>query len=226
MKILAIDTSANACSVALCVNEAIFSLHEIAPMQQTKLILPMIDSLLQQARIKLTDLNALAFGCGPGSFTGSRIAASVIQGLAFACHLPLIKVSSLAGLAQAAYADLGWKKLCVASDARIKEVYWACYEIDQTGIAKLVGVETVCSPQSIPLPEGLGWYGVGNGWTIYDYELHSALPNKPVAIACDRQPMASGVLSIAQEHYRLNDFISLSQAIPVYLRDDVAKKMG
>ena len=105
MKILAIDTSSNACGVALLCNNEVKALHELAPMQQTQKILPMIDALLGEAKVSLNQLDALAFGCGPGSFTGVRIAVSVMQGLGYAMNLPLIPVSSLAALAQAAYVE-------------------------------------------------------------------------------------------------------------------------
>src|SRR5471032_2163673 len=107
MKILAIDTSANACSVALLINNETLSSHKVIPMQQAQLILPMIEELLLTANITLNQLDALAFGCGPGSFTGVRIAASVAQGLAVAHDLPVISVSSLQALAQAAFLQLG-----------------------------------------------------------------------------------------------------------------------
>jgi tRNA threonylcarbamoyladenosine biosynthesis protein TsaB len=220
MKILAIETSTNACSVALMIDDAIQSSHLVAPMQQAKLILPMIEERLQYANISLNQLDALAFGCGPGSFTGVRIATSVMQGLAYASGVPLISVSSLAAVAQAAYTDLGWKKLLVALDARISEVYVGAYQINKVGIAELIGVEAVSAPDQITIPEGSNWYGVGNGWEVYQ----ERLSYKPLAQDTTRLPMASAVLLLAKDKFEKNDFVTPGAALPVYLRNNVAIK--
>ena len=113
MKILAFDTSTSACSIALLNHEQITSFHEIAPMQHTKIILPQIKQLLLNAKLELNQLDAIAYGCGPGSFTGIRIANSIAQALAFAQDKPLIQISSLAVLAQSAYATQGWENVWV-----------------------------------------------------------------------------------------------------------------
>src|SRR5690606_29845388 len=105
MKLLAIDTSAQACSIALQIDDEVKVWHEVVPMQQAQLILPRINQLLQESNLSLNQLDAVAFGCGPGSFTGVRIATSLAQGLGYALNIPLIPISSLAGLAQAAYAE-------------------------------------------------------------------------------------------------------------------------
>ena len=127
MKLLAFDTSSTTCSVALLLNDEIIEKNQTALMQQAQLIFPMIDTLLKSKNLKINQLDGIAFGCGPGSFTGVRIATSVAQGLAYAAKLPLIPVSSLAALAQAAYEDLRWEKLVVAVDARIQEIYWGAF---------------------------------------------------------------------------------------------------
>src|SRR5579871_1229278 len=108
-KILAFDTSSQVCSVALLNGETITSSYQIAPMQQAKLILPMIQKIIKAANITLDELDAIAYGCGPGSFTGMRVANSVAQGLGFAKHLPLIRISSLAILAQSALEEQKWE---------------------------------------------------------------------------------------------------------------------
>jgi tRNA threonylcarbamoyladenosine biosynthesis protein TsaB len=220
MKILAIETSTNACSVALLIDDVIQSSHLIAPMQQAKLILPMIEERLQHANMSLNQLDALAFGCGPGSFTGVRIATSVMQGLAYASGVPLISVSSLAAVAQAAYTDLGWKKLWVAMDARISEVYAGAYQINDVGIAALMGEEAVSAPEQMVIPEGSDWYGVGNGWEVYQAQLSYKL----MAQDATRLPMASAVLLLAKDKFLKGDFVAPGSALPVYLRNNVAIK--
>lgn len=220
MKILAIETSTQACSVALLLDDVIQSSHKIAPMQQAKLILPMIDEMLRSVALSLDQFDALAFGCGPGSFTGVRIAVSVMQGLAYASQVPLISVSSLAAVAQAAYADLGWKKLLVAMDARIHEVYAGAYQINAAGLVERVGEEQVCLPEQMKIPAGSDWYGVGNGWEVYQ----SRLSYKPIAHDTTRLPMASAIATLAKEKFQRGEFVSPCAALPVYLRDNVAIK--
>lgn len=220
MKILAIDTSAEACSIALLLDEEIKCLHEITPRQQAQMILPLIKQLLNEENIKFNQLDALAFGCGPGSFTGVRIATSVMQGLGFALNLPLIPISSLAALAQATYAAKGWQKLYVGIDARIQEIYWGMYQVNPNGLVELVGKENVGKPNELLLPDNSEWYGVGNAWAIYAEQI----PFKPIYIDSTRIPHALGLLPLAKQKYDLKDFTRAENALPTYLRDEVAKK--
>ncbi len=219
MKLLAIETSSEGCSAALLLDDKLFTRFEIAPMQHTQKILPMIHDLLSESFTSLNQLDAIAFGCGPGSFTGVRIATSVAQGLGFAMELPLIPVSSLAALAQATYTDLNWKKIVTAIDARIQEVYWGAYELNASGIMELKGQEKVGKPQEIELPLG-EWSGAGNAWKIYSNEI----PVKPSLIDASRLPTAAGVIQIAKVKYTKKDWVRAEDAHPTYLRDEVAKK--
>jgi len=219
MKLLAFDTSSAACSIALSIDGEITSHHEIAPMQQAKLLLPLLSTVLKTKNIAVSDLDAIAFGCGPGSFTGVRIAVSVAQGLGYAAEKPLIAVSSLAAIAQAAYQDLGWTQFVVAVDARIHEVYWGAYEVQQNQLVKLIGKEQVSRPEEVTLPSST-WCGVGNAWEVY----RSLIPAQPVSVRTDCLPHAAAILPLAEEKFRLGEVISAADAIPVYLRDDVAKK--
>lgn len=220
MKLLAIDTSSTACSVALFCNNELTLKHEIAPMQQAQTILPLIDLIVREANISLKQLDALAFGAGPGSFTGVRIAVSVMQGIGYAMDLPLISVSSLAALAQAAYSDLGWKKLLVGIDARIQEVYWGAYQVNPEGLVELVGKEMVCPPEGVLLPEGSDWHGVGNAWEVYSGQLAF----QPLEIDATRLPIASGIMALAKDKFKRKEWVRAEEALPVYLRDEVAKK--
>jgi tRNA threonylcarbamoyladenosine biosynthesis protein TsaB len=220
MKMLAIDTSATACSIALDCDGEVMIFHQIMPMQQAQSILPNLKELLDAQGITLNQLEGLAFGCGPGSFTGVRIAASVIQGLGFALDLPIIPISSLAALAQAAYRDLGWKKQWVAVDARLQEVFFAVYEVNSEGLMSLVGKEILSKPENLLISEEEGWYGVGNAWEIHRDQMRF----KPQAIDTARLPMASAILQLAKPKYLQQEWVSAAEALPVYLRDHVANK--
>lgn len=219
MKILALDTSSTACSVALLVDDKISFLHRALPLQQAQSILPMLEELLSMNKITLNQLDAISFGCGPGSFTGVRIATSVTQGLAYALQLPVIPISSLAALAQAAYQDLGWRKLLVGVDARIQEVYWGAYVVNDQGLVVLVGKEIVCSPEQVSLPKDEDWYAVGNAWQVYTDQIAYAPLEKDVT----RLPMAVGILELAKIKYANKEWVIAREALPVYLRDSVAK---
>ena len=142
MKILALDTATEACSAALLSGDgSVYERHDIAPRRHAELILPMVDGILTEAGLGLNDLDAIAFGRGPGAFTGVRIAAGVTQGLALGAGLPVIPVSSLAALAQPA---LGKAAIVLpAIDARMGEVYWAAYESDQDGLVTALAGEQV-----------------------------------------------------------------------------------
>lgn len=219
MKLLAFDTSSAACSIALSIDGNVTSCHEIAPMQQAKIILPLIDKLLKSANISLNQLDAIAFGCGPGSFTGVRIAAGVAQGLAYAAKKPLIPVSSLAAMAQTAYQEKGWTQLLVAIDARMNEVYWAPYAVQENRLVALTGKEQVGRPSGIGLPDAT-WCGVGNAWDVYRPDIHV----NPPLIDPGTLPAASAILLLAESRFRSGEIVSPADAMPVYLRDDVAKK--
>lgn len=221
MKLLAIDTSSTACSIALQIGKDILSRHVIMPMQQAQLILPMIKTLLTDANIKLNQLDAIAFGRGPGSFTGIRIAASVAQGLSFGAKLPVIAISSLAALAQAAYQSLGWEKLLVAVDARMQEVYWGIYSVNSTGLVVLTGEEMISAPNQLPFVEDQAWSGVGNGWEVY----REQIAQKLTKIDSTYLPTATAILALAGEKWlKQEDLLKPEDALPTYLRLNVAKK--
>ena len=224
MLILAIETSTAACSVAVLDDDEITLSERIAPMLQAQLILPMIEEILDATDVHMNELHALAFGRGPGSFTGVRIAASVIQGMGYASKLPLLSVSSLAAAAQAAFHELEWRKILVAMDARINEVYWGAYTVNTHGLVELVGAEIVCPPHEIPIPPGKDWYAIGNGWKEYGPTLLERLSFVPLEIDSARLPDATGVALLAQGMYERQQFIPLAEALPVYIRDKVAVK--
>ena len=219
MKILAFDTSSIACSVAIQKNNNIHCLHEIAPMQQGRRILPMIHSLLDSCSLTLNQLDAIAYGCGPGSFTGIRMANSIVQGLGLVTKLPVISISSLAAIAQAAYIEKQWSHLFVAVDAHSEQIYWAIYSANALGSVELTGQEQICAPEKAALPPSemnqVDWYGVGNGWEKYQLQLSKFQPKD---ILPTQLPTAQALLILAKKKFELGDFGHAANANPMYLR--------
>lgn len=217
MKLLALETSTDACSVALAVDGVSHVLHETGVKHSSR-ILPMIEQLLADAQLGLGQLDALAFGQGPGSFTGLRIGVGVIQGLGFARDLPVVPISSLAALAQGGAAE----RLLTAQDARMQEVYWASYVRNAAGLVELQGEEQLLAPGAVAAPAGEAWLGIGSGWQAYGEILMQALGAK-VQRWCVAQPQASAVALLAQHAYAQGQALAAELVRPVYLRDKVAR---
>ena len=140
MKLLAIDTATEGCSAALVNDQQLLTRMEVQPRKHAELILPMLDELLSEAGLAISQLDALAFGRGPGAFTGVRIATGVIQGIAFGADLPVVPVSTLRALAQRAFQEYQHANVLTAFDARMDEVYWASYQLAENGLMRLQGV--------------------------------------------------------------------------------------
>ncbi len=231
-RILAIDTSGAACSVALLQGQAIDQRFELAPRDHTRLIMPMVDDLLRQHALELSQLNAIAFGRGPGSFTGLRISAAVVQGLAFGAGLPVLGVSSLAAIAQGMYeqsaADAGALAL-VCMDARMGEVYFACYSRSGDGVA-LCGEEQLLRPADLHLSPVLAGgkiaFLLGSGWQYG--ELMPGFSTTGLAPAVlDALPQARHIAQLGKLMWQRGEVIAAEQVEPVYLREQVAwKKAG
>lgn len=221
MKILAFDTSSIACSVALLNGKEITATHQVAPMQQAQLILPTIQALLSAASLTLDQLDAIAFGCGPGSFTGIRIASSVAQGLGFATQLPIIRISSLAALAQATYEEQQWDRLLIAVDAHMDHVYWAMYTVNTVDkLVKLEGAEQTSLPEEVVLPPQGVWYGAGDGWQKYPDRLTQRLGYKP-QIAPAQRPTAQALIKLAAASFARGEWVTVADAVPDYLLSPV-----
>lgn len=221
MRLIAIETSTDACSAALYLDGEIRSRFESAPRRHAARILPMVDELLGEAGLALNGLDAVAFGRGPGAFTGLRIAAGVAQGLAFAAGLPVVPVSTLAALAQQLMPEQA--KVIAALDARMGEVYWGVYERDDSGLAHLVGRESVVAPEQAPLPPGTGWFGAGSGWASYGELLAARLGAALAGRAQALRPRAQEVAVLGARDYARGLTVSAERAEPVYLRDRVAE---
>lgn len=226
MKLLAIETSTEACSAALNLNGFLSERYEIAPQQHNRLILPMIESLLSEAGLRLQDLDGLAFGRGPGSFTGVRIAAGVVQGLAFGADLPVAPVSTLAAMAQEALSEGTESVAFPCIDARMGEVYWGVYRRSANGWAELVGDEAVTPAEAVIFPEEALGLGIGSGWGTYEETLRQRLQFRVTDILTGRFPRAAYIAQLGVEVFRSGGAVSAENAQPVYLRDKVAKKKG
>jgi tRNA threonylcarbamoyladenosine biosynthesis protein TsaB len=224
MKILAIDTSTDACSAALLTDDGVLDHFELAPSRHAHLILSMIDAVLADAEVTPASLDALAFGRGPGSFTGLRIAAGVIQGIAFGLDLPVVPVSTLAGLAQAALQTKKATHVLAALDARMNEVYWGAYAPDGDEIMQCIGREIVCAPAQVPVPESGSWIGVGPGWARYAEELQKRVGGGLTGWEGDFYPHARYIARLAGHYYSKGLIVDAAQAVPTYLRDEVAWK--
>jgi tRNA threonylcarbamoyladenosine biosynthesis protein TsaB len=221
LKLLAIETSTEACSVAIEFDGDRRQVYEIAPRQHAELILPMVDGLLSEAGIPLQALDGLAFGRGPGSFTGVRIATGVIQGLAYAANLPVAPVSTLAAMAQGV-SDRAEKIAC-AIDARMGEVYWGLYQQGENNCMQIQGQERVCHPDKVDLPDSNDWYGAGSGWGTYADELGTQFGEKLLGKDSGIYPSAEGVLTLALALFKNGGTVTAAEALPVYLRDKVTQ---
>ncbi|MGN5050879.1 tRNA (adenosine(37)-N6)-threonylcarbamoyltransferase complex dimerization subunit type 1 TsaB [Aeromonas veronii] len=224
LKILAVDTATEACSAALLVGDKLFSRWEEAPRDHTRKILPMVQAVLEDAGISLSDLDAIAFGRGPGSFTGVRIGISVAQGLAFGVGVPLIGISTLAAMAQGAYRLDGAEQVLTAIDARMNEVYFGRYELID-GRMQLVGDEVVSEPAALVDVRGKlagPVTSVGTGFETYGETL-SGLADE-LAVSQVRFPAAEDMLPLARAAWLAGEAVPVEQATPVYLRDKVTWK--
>ena len=219
MKILAIDTATEACSAAVLHGESLLERYALAPRRHAELILPMVDALLAESGLKLTDLDALAFGRGPGAFTGVRIATGVIQGLAYGAGLPVLPVSTLAALAQGGAGRAGY--VISAIDARMGEIYWCAYRTDDQGLAVPLTDETVSTPEKLDVPGEHVYFGTGTGWKSYRRELTELLGDKCTGYDGEAYPRAGNILKLAVRDYRERRAVPAEQALPVYLRNRV-----
>ncbi|RLT92638.1 tRNA (adenosine(37)-N6)-threonylcarbamoyltransferase complex dimerization subunit type 1 TsaB [Ketobacter sp.] len=224
--ILAIETSSEACTVALSYGAEPLVRYTDEPRKHAELVLPMVQELLGEAGLSLSQVDAIAFGRGPGAFTGLRIAAGMVQGLAFGGELPVVPVSSLAVVAHRAWREYGVQQVHVAFDARMGEVYWGSYVVEHAGRVRLVGEECVRKPDQVATLAGItaqpGWSGVGSGWC---YQKLLELGTGPLQ-QCEPSLLPHGLdlLALAQTEFSDGNQVAAEQVAPVYLRNDVAAK--
>lgn len=223
-KILALDTSTDACSVALYNEGEITEDFRVIPRQHTQQLLPMTEALLAEAGLKVTELDAIAFGRGPGSFAGIRIATGVAQGLAYAANLPVLPISTLKAMALAAVQEglpSGKQHVVSALDARMNEIYVAAYEVNNGSLTAVLD-ETVCAPQALSLPDHQ-YFAIGSGFTYFNDMPESV--QRCLSVTDNAvYPSAATMLHLALDDWDNGLAVSPEQALPVYLRDDVAWK--
>jgi tRNA threonylcarbamoyladenosine biosynthesis protein TsaB len=230
-RLLAIDTSTEACSVALYDGLDLCERMVDAPREHVQRILPMVDAILAESAWTLRDLDAIAFARGPGSFTGLRICLGVVQGLAYGANLPVVPVSTLAALAQTAVDNRAaggapliatGNYVCSAIDARMDEIYCGWFRVGSDHLVVAANEERVCKPEALPPPDQVAvmdaCYGVGTGWRYRE-----RLPQfSRVYIDADLLPRASAVARLALREWNNGARLSASEARPVYLRNEVA----
>lgn len=220
MNILALETSTEFCSVALLLNSEILYKEQHAENRHSELILSMINNLLQECSLTLQQINCIAFGEGPGSFTGLRIACGITQGLAFAMNIPVVGVSILKAMAQQANSP----KVIVALDARMGEIYHAAFERLNDSEWNTVQEATLCTPENAPISIGTGWIGCGSGFAIFRDELWKRYDSSIVEFHNDLHPRAKEVAELAQPIFMRGEGIHASEATPYYIRNKVALK--
>jgi tRNA threonylcarbamoyladenosine biosynthesis protein TsaB len=220
MRLLAIETATEACSAAVHVDGRVFSRFELAPQRHAELILPMCEAVLADAGLTLGELDLLAFGRGPGAFTGVRIATGVIQGIALGTGLQVIGISSLAALAQSVVRNHSAEAVFAAIDARMGEIYCASFRT-RAGLIEPEGIERVVPAGDVaPLPPG-HWCGAGTGFATYAPELREGLGTHLGDIFADAYPHAEDVLTLALAANARGEAVDAARALPVYLRDRV-----
>ena len=223
MNILALDTCSECCSAALFYDGRLYEVSELTQRGHSELILGMMDKLFEQADTTISSVEAIAFGRGPGSFTGVRVGVSVAQGIAFARNIPVIPISSLAAVAQQGIYLADTDRFAVAIDARMGEIYCAHYKRVEK-VVILLDEERVCSPINfLPINEKKT-IGMGTGWRTYATELTRQFSAQLANIKPEAYPMASGIVELAQVEIAAGRLLPAEQALPVYLRDNVAKK--
>jgi tRNA threonylcarbamoyladenosine biosynthesis protein TsaB len=226
VKILALDTATENCSAALWIDGNLLQRELEAERGHAELILGMIDELLQESATALASLDAIAFGRGPGSFTGVRLAASVTQGLAFGAGVPVVPISDLQAVAQrVAGAHVASQRVLVCNDARMQEVYWACFERGLDGSMVPVGIEHVSKPSNVQLPND--WAakpanGAGRGFAAYA-DLRVNLSDRLIRIDDDVLPRAREIAQLAVADVTAGRAQPPEAAVPVYVRNEVAR---
>ncbi len=217
MKLLALDTSTENLSLALMIDGEIDTFDQEVGNASSAHVLPKIQKLLETANITLAELDGIAFGAGPGSFTGVRIAAGVTQGLAFGADIPVVNVGTLLALAEASGAE----KVITCLDARMHEVYHAVYVKQSEGWQEVIA-PTVCKPAEVPVVEGENWVGVGSGWKTYHDALAAVYGNQVMATQPELMPSASAIIHLALPQFLTGKALPANEAMPVYIRNRVA----
>ncbi len=222
MNLLGLETSAAIGSVALATNAGVLVREIGSPREQTDQLIKHTDELLAEAGLGLADLAGIAFGRGPGSFTGLRVSAAVAQGLSAVNAIPVLPVSSLLCLAERVWREHGCERALVCIDAHMGEVYSAETEC-RAGVVSIVGAERLSPPQDVAVPEGSGWWAVGNGFASHADALATAA-KAAARVLLDLTPSAVDLFPQARRDFSAGRAVAASAALPVYLRGETAWK--
>jgi tRNA threonylcarbamoyladenosine biosynthesis protein TsaB len=220
VNILALDTSTDFCSAALWLDGAIDEREILAGQTHSNLLLGMVDELLRAHALTVRDLDGIAYGEGPGSFTGLRIACGVVQGLAFGAELPVVGVGTLRALA----AGSGAERVVCCLDARVREVYHAAYECD-AGAWRAVHEPSLCEPSAVPDLRGGDWLALGSAFEVYRDVLEQRYTGQLRAIEPDRYPRARDIATLAISRFVDGTATVPEAAAPIYLREKVALRV-
>lgn len=219
MSYLALDTSTEHLSLAVTTPMGIVGQDWKVGQRHAELTLPRLAELLTETGLSLQDIHGIAFGNGPGSFTGLRIGCGIVQGLAFARNIPTLGICTLEALAQSTSAN----KVIACLDARMNQVYAAAY-VREAGGWRETTAPTVCDPHNVPLPEGDGWLGVGSGFAAYGATLTERFDKHLAATEPANFPRAAEILALALPRFAAGQGTPAQDATLIYLRDKVALK--
>jgi tRNA threonylcarbamoyladenosine biosynthesis protein TsaB len=219
MRVLALDTSTEYCSVALWQDGAVVEHCELAGQQHSEMLIGMLDALLREAGVKIAQMDGIAFGKGPGSFTGVRIACGAAQGLALGANIPVAGICTLEALAEAS----GKSRVIAALDARMGEVYHAVYEKHEDAWAT-ASDPCLCNPEDAPLVRGGDWFGAGSGFAMHGKALVARYGRQLRGIDGSLVPQAAAIATLGAALIALGRGVDAAQALPLYLRDKVALK--
>jgi tRNA threonylcarbamoyladenosine biosynthesis protein TsaB len=226
VRILAVDTATAACSVALWQDGECLEEHAVAPRDHTRLVLSQLDAVLAAGAVRIAELDAIAFGHGPGSFTGVRIAAGLVQGLAAGSGVGVIGISDLRAMAEGARRECGWMHVAVALDARMGEVYFGLYAARPGQAMAAIAPDRLAPPGALALPGEGRFCGAGAGWTAHAEAL-APLRARLAALDPERLPRAGDVAALAAADLAAGvEPVPAEAAAPNYLRNEVARRPG
>lgn len=219
MRVLALDTSTEYCSVALWQDGAVIERCELAGQKHSEMLIAMLDALLKDAGFGIRDVDGIAFGKGPGSFTGVRIACGAAQGLALGANLPVAGMCTLEALAEAS----GQPRVIAALDARMGEIYHAAYQ-KQNDVWTTVSEPCLCKPEDAPLVPGEDWFGAGSGFAMHGAALNARYAGQLTGTDGAAVPQAAAIAALGAAQFALGHGVDAAEALPLYLRDKVALK--
>lgn len=219
MRILSLETSTEYCSAALWQDGAAHERCELVGQKHSEVLMAMVDGVLKDAGCTIRDVDGIAFGKGPGSFTGVRIACGVAQGLALGVDLKVVGICTLQALAEAAGRD----KVIAAIDARMQELYLAAYE-KRNGTWATVIEPCLCKAEEAPLVSGGDWFGTGTGFAVNAASLQAHYGEQLSGVDAQAVPQAGAVARLAAGEFAAGNAQDAALALPLYLRDKVALK--